>query len=266
MDGRELYRAGKLGDAIAAMNEEVKKNPLDTARRGFLAELLCAAGNFERADKMLEALGVQEPLAVPTIALFRQCIRAEQARQQLWTDGRVPDLLGDATPVVRLLLEAVVATREGRAADALRLVAEAEEVRPKPKGTCDGKPFDDFRDLDDMTSAVFEVLTSTGKYFWIPVDRVESVEFRAPARPRDLLWRRAHMIVKDGPDGEVYVPAVYAGIAEADESARLGRSTDWRGGDTSPVRGVGQRTLLVGEEARPILEITNLVFEVPASS
>jgi protein involved in temperature-dependent protein secretion len=40
----------------------------------------------------------------------------------------------------------------------------------------------------------------------------------------------------------------------------LGRSTDWRGGDGSPVRGIGQRTLLVDDDARPLLEIGTLRF------
>ena len=81
-----------------------------------------------------------------------------------------------------------------------------------------------------MTASFFEVLTSTGKYFWIPLERVELVEFRPPERPRDLLWRPVHMIVRGGPDGEVYLPVLYAGsAADADDQIRLGRTTEWRG-------------------------------------
>ncbi|MFX8489328.1 type VI secretion system accessory protein TagJ, partial [Acinetobacter baumannii] len=80
-----------------------------------------------------------------------------------------------------------------------------------------------------------------------------------PTRPRDLLWPRVHMIVSGGPDGEVYIPALYAGShADPDERVRLGRVTEWRGGEGAPVRGFGQRTLLFGEEARPLLEIRNV--------
>src|SRR4029077_19094874 len=93
---------------------------------------------------------------------------------------------------------------------------------------------------------------------------IESLEFREPARPRDLLWRRTHLIIRDGPDIEVFCPVLYAGSsAEADDSLRLGRATDWRGGDGTPVRGVGQRTFLVGEEATPILEVQTVTFDPP---
>ncbi len=79
---------------------------------------------------------------------------------------------------------------------------------------------------------------------------------------RDLLWRCAHLIVRGGPDGEVFLSVLYPGAAsEVNDQIRLGRSTDWRGGDGVPVRGVGQRTFLVGEDARPILELQTVTFD-----
>ncbi|MEI7815483.1 MAG: type VI secretion system accessory protein TagJ, partial [Coriobacteriia bacterium] len=73
------------------------------------------------------------------------------------------------------------------------------------------------------------VLTSTGKYYWIPLEAVELAEFRPPERPRDLLWRPTHMVVTDGPDGEVFLPTIYPlTFANGDDQLRLGRGTDWR--------------------------------------
>ena len=135
------------------------------------------------------------------------------------------------------------------------MLDQAEQSRPRLKGTCDGVSFEDFRDLDDRVSCILEVLTTQGNYYWIPIDQVESIEFHKPVRSRDLLWRCTHLIVRDGPDGEVYVPALYPGAAEEPEDdLRLGRRTDWRGGDQTSVQGVGQRTFLVGDDARAILE------------
>ncbi|MFI5025099.1 MAG: type VI secretion system accessory protein TagJ, partial [Alphaproteobacteria bacterium] len=126
---------------------------------------------------------------------------------------------------------------------------------------CNGKPFEDMRDIDDLTSSFFEVLTSTGKYYWIPMARVELVEFFAPERPRDLLWRRAHMVVSGGPDGEVFLPAIYSAAGEPlADSFRLGRATEWLGGEAAPVRGIGQRSFLIGEDSVPIMDIKTLEF------
>jgi type VI secretion system protein ImpE len=262
MNASEYYKGGKLKEALTASLDEVKKNPLDANRRGFLCELLCFAGDLERADTQMDVLTTQDPSMAMVISLFRQLVRAEKARQEFYNQGRLPEFLDQPSEVLRLHLEASIHLREGRTADGQRLLQQAEEKRPRPSGTCDGKPFTDLRDLDDLTAPFFEVLTSTGKYYWIPIEQVELVELRAPARPRDLLWQRAHMIVRGGPDGEVYLPTLYANtFKEADDELRLGRLTDWRGGNNDPVRGLGLRTLLVGDDARPLLEIKEIVFQ-----
>lgn len=69
------------------------------------------------------------------------------------------------------------------------------------------------------------------------------------------------MSVRNGPDGDVYLPVVYASDDPAlPDTLRLGRETDWRQQDAGPVRGVGQREFLVGEQAHGILELTELSF------
>jgi type VI secretion system protein ImpE len=237
----------------------VRNHPTDPNRRGFLAELYCFAGDLEKADKQLDLVGHQNPEAAVGVALFRQLLRAATAREQCFTEGRLPEFLGEPTPDLRLHLEALIRLRDGQTAEAASLLAQAEQQRPPFTGTSDGAAFSDFRDLDDVTSSFFEVLTSTGKYYWIPMQRVESVEFRQPTRPRDLLWQRAHMVVREGPDGEVYLPTLYVGTAQADkDSLRFGRETDWQDGPA--VRGRGQRTFLVGEEAKGIMELKELRF------
>jgi type VI secretion system protein ImpE len=261
------YREGRLQEAITAATDEVRQYPADRGRRAFLCELLCLAGDLEHADHQLDTLGRQEPDIMVGISLFRQVLRAEQARQQFYADGRLPELLDQPPPALKLLLEASIRLREGRPADAAGLLARAEERRPRVAGACDGTTFDDLRDLDDRTASVVEVLTSKGQYYWVPLERVELIEFRPPARPRDLLWRRAHLVVRDGPDSEVFLPTLYPGSqAEPDDRFRLGRATEWRGGDGTPTRGVGQRTLLVGGEARPILEIKEIAVTTVRAS
>lgn len=256
-----LFHAGHLADAVAAAGAAVKRAPADLGARILLAEMLAFSGNTERADVILDAATDIDPSASVAVAEFRQLLRAEVARRQLFRDGRVPEFIGEPTDCQRAALAALVALREGDAAEAARLGAEAEALRPHVAGMRDGHAFEDLRDGDDLLAASFEVLTTTGKYFWIPVARVASIEFHAPKRPRDLLWRRATMSVTDGPDGDVYLPVTYA-LPEgtADDSLLLGRSTDWAGPESGPVRGLGQRTFLIGEEAVAIMELKQLIF------
>jgi type VI secretion system protein ImpE len=261
-----LFEAGRLADAVAAANAAVRKAPADLAPRVLLAELLLFAGNLERADVVLDAGSVIDPQAAVVIAEFRQLLRADLARRQQRRDGRLPEFLGEPTPALAAVLRACVALRSGDPAEAVALAAQAETVRPRVAGTVNGVAFDDFRDADDLHAGYFEVLTTTGKYFWIPTERIETIQFDKPKRARDLYWRRATMSVRSGPDGVVYLPAIYGddNPATTDE-LRLGRATDWTG-DAGPVRGVGQRMFLAGQDLISVMDVTELVFDAPAAT
>jgi len=66
------------------------------------------------------------------------------------------------------------------------------------------------------------------------------------------------MVVREGPDGDVYLPALYPTDAAAGDSLRLGRATEWTEGE--PVRGIGQRLYLAGEEGVPVQQLAVLEF------
>ena len=252
-----LFHAGRLRDAVAAANAALRKAPTDLAARVLLAELLLFQGNLDRADLILDAATDIAPDSALVVAEFRQLLRAEQARRQLGRDGRMPEFLAPPTRAMSAILQAYVALRaaDPQAAAASLLAAEAE--RPAVSGERDdGTPFDDLRDADDLCAGFFEVLTTTGKYYWIPTERVESLVFHPPIRPRDLFWRRATMAVREGPDGDVYVPAIYVGdTSNLSEALNLGRETDWLQDDAGITRGIGQRMFLVGETALGIMEL-----------
>ena len=261
-----LFRAGRLTEAVEAAGIVVRKNPNDLAARVLLAELLLFTGNYERTDVILDAASELDPQAVLVVAEFRQLLRAEMARRQRSRDGRVPEFLGAPTESQRLLLAGAVSLRAGDAPEAGALAAAAEAARPLAPGQqvrakSGTAPFADFRDVDDLCAGTLEVLTTTGKYFWIPIERVSSIDFHPPKRARDLFWRRATVSVQEGPDGDVYIPALYGndGVA-ADDPLRLGRATDWVGEDGAPVRGVGQRIFLIGDDAVDILSLETLEF------
>jgi len=264
MTASELFQAGRLREAIQAALDEVKEHPTDVTRRFFLSELLCFGGDLARADKQLEVINQQSTDVAMRINLLRHIIHAELARQEFYTVGRVPEFLAEPSPSLQCRLRASIELRDDHPEEAAKVLLEAEELRLRPAGLCDGERFDDFRDLDDLTAGVFEVLTSTGKYYWIPIEQVELVEFEPPRRASDLLWREAKMVVSNGPDGVVYLPTTYASSgADLDDQLRLGRGTDWVGDENSVMRGRGLRMFLVGEQAKSLMELKELRFDIP---
>ena len=208
----------------------------------------------------LDALGQQDPQVTLAILQFRHLIRAEKARQQFFAEGRLPEFIGEPAPHIRALLDASICLREGASGEAEKLLAQAEESRPHPRGNSDEQSFDDLRDADDLTSAFLEVLTSNGKYYWVPWEQIEAISLFPAERPRDLVWRRLQLSVASGPDGEVFTPVIYAGsTSDSDARLKLGRVTDWRE-HNGVTRGVGQKTFLIGDEARTIMELKEITF------
>jgi type VI secretion system protein ImpE len=59
----------------------------------------------------------------------------------------------------------------------------------------------------------------------------------------------------------VFVPCLYLPYdGTQPDTIRLGRATDWTDGTGGPVRGLGQRMFLVGEEGRSVMELAALTF------
>lgn len=267
MTASELLQAGQLAAATEAAVAAVKQSPTEMGRRFLLAELLCFQGEWERADKQLETLMQQADESALRVMLFRQLLRAETARRQFYTEGRLPEFVAEVSPSLRLHLDASIALREGKPTEAMELLEQAENQRPRVTGKRGDQSFDDLRDVDDMNAGYFEVLTSNGKYYWIPTERIESMEFEKPQRPIDLIWRCVHLNVTDGPEGNVYLPALYVDTpGQPDEQLRLGRGTEWIGGDGSPARGIGQRIYLIGDEAIPIMQLDKIEFVTSADA
>lgn len=229
MNARELFQAGRLDEAIAALGIDVRDNPLDARRRTFLFELLCFAGKYDRAEKHLDVLGQGGAQASLGMLLYRSALHAELVRQDVFR--------GDAPPP---------------ASPAARPIS----------GTLNGVPFESLVDADPRIGARFE-LFAAGQYTLIPLDQLDSVSIPAPTRLRDLLWTPA--MVRTGPGfkglelGEVLLPVLSPRSADdEDDAVRLGRVTEWVETASGAQVPVGQRLLLVDGEEFPILEVREL--------
>jgi len=235
MNARELYRAGKLKEAIAALNVEVRDNPGDVQRRTFLFELLAFAGEYDRAEKQLGVLAGGSGEAQLGTVLYRASLHAEKTRKDLFIKKDFPAQPGD----------------------------EDAEL----SGTYNGKPFSVVVDADPTIGPRLEAYAA-GAYIWIPFKHIDSIECEPPKRVRDLLWIPA--IVKTGPAfkmmelGEVLIPALTWDASSSDDDlVRLGRVTNWVEDENGDVKAVGQKMLLVDGEDMPILELRKLEFSRP---
>lgn len=242
MSPQELLRAGRLTEALKVLNAEVRDNPVDARRRTFLFELLCFAGEYERADKQLEVLAQAGPTSEIGVLVYRSAVYAERQRHDRFARGEYP--------------------KNTDAPDADRA------------GKFNGKAFGSFADADPRVGARLE-LFAAGNYMWLPLEHVASIQINPPKRLRDLLWTpaavRTSPAFKGAELGEVMLPVLSPFSSKhPDEAVRLGRATVWeqRDGYDEQVP-FGQKMWLVDGEEIPFLELSSVEFgaaSVPAQA
>ncbi|HEY3974392.1 MAG TPA: type VI secretion system accessory protein TagJ [Candidatus Sulfotelmatobacter sp.] len=237
MNAQELYRAGRLSEAITALGAEVRENPIDARRRTFLFELLCFAGEYARADKQLEVLGQAGPSSEIGVMLYRSALYADRQRQ---------DLFANSAPA-----------------------AAAEPAGTATVGMFNGKQFESLTDADPRIGPRLE-LYAAGNYLLLPFEHIASIHIQPPKRLRDLLWTpaavRTNSSFKGAELGEVLLPVLAPfSWKHADEIVRLGRATVWESqqGYDEQIP-VGQKMWLVDDEEIPFLELRALEFDSAA--
>jgi type VI secretion system protein ImpE len=259
----ELFKNGRLADAILSATEAVKSNQSDVVIRSRLVEYLCISYQYERADRQLEVIASLDPKTTIRVMELRQLIRASQARAEMWSKGRLPEFTTKPPEHIDCRLRALISLREGNHTEGVGWLRKAEECRPSLSGQMGGTKFEEFRDLDDFYGGLLEVMTSTGKYFWVPMEHIVEANFTLPSRPIDTAWCEVDLTLREGPSGVVYVPAIYPqiGVDSDSESLILGRETNWIDTCNGIIRGQGLRSFIIGEQSLSIHELTYLQFE-----
>ncbi|MBK7707898.1 MAG: hypothetical protein IPN69_05295 [Acidobacteria bacterium] len=259
-EAKNLVESGNLKGAIEAALSVVKANPTDYSARIFLFELACFAGDWDRAGRQLDVIGHQDTTAMVGSLIYRQCIAAEQKRADFFAKGSKPEFLETPPDYVYGLLTANNRVREGNLGEAREILDTVEEQRPAFACRVNGKDAEDFRDYNDLTSAILEVIIKDS-YVWVPFEQIEKIEFFERKSLRDNFWLQAKLETSNGTNGEVFIPALYNESWKADdENVRLGRLSDWRDAGNEIYIGEGTKLFAVGGEHMPILDISSIEF------
>jgi type VI secretion system protein ImpE len=219
-----------LSEAIQALGGELRDHPTDARRRTFLFELLCFAGDFERAAKHLGVLSGENADTELGALLYRSALTAERQREHAFQQKQYP----------------------------------SAAALPSPAGTFNGRPFRTIEDADPRIGARLEMFVA-GEYVWLPFAYVGSISIPAPQLLRDLMWASARVTsapgIKDQEFGEVLLPVLCPlSWQHPEDAVKLGRATEWQESDGQAAP-IGQKLLVLdGEEAVPFLEIRELKF------
>ena len=228
-----LYREGKLREAIKALGEELRSNPLDAKRRTFLFELLLFAGEFDRAEKQLDLLAGANAEAAAGTLLYRSALHAERTRQAMFANHETPPLVEEAVH----------------------------------GGAWNGTEFSEFSDADPRIGANLEVFIA-GSYTWIPIHYLRKLEIDPPVNLRDLVWANAR--VETSSDfrlqelGEVLIPVLCPqSFRHAEEAVQLGRESAWEDDEKHGQIPYGIKMMDVDGTDVPLLEMRSVTWEAP---
>ena len=257
-DLREALGQGMVDEAVAIAITEVKANPTDAESRYRLFALLAFKGDLHRARKQLEALGMGDEQMERAKAVYINLLAAEQERRAVFYHGAEPLMPPDPPAHLTLRLAALADITAGRFEDAETKLDQAVEDLPAAKGTINGEELVAWRDQDDLLGSVLEVYAG-GRYMWLPLERIQSLEIKPPSHLLDLLWLPVDLIDVHGASTSVHVPVLYTGSWEGeDPRAATGGITEWYDQGCGIQRGRGQRLLAYAGSSGGLKEISLL--------
>jgi len=236
MNAEQLYKEGRLAEAIASASALLRDDPANERLRTFLVELLCFAGDYERADKHLELLGGKTRDRQMGAFHLRAALQTAITREEMFEKNELPP----------------------------------EQAAVPVSGKLNGNPFSTLTDADSRIGARLEVFAS-GNYMMLPFSGVSVLSVHEPRRVRDLLWAPAVVSMNStmggGRDlGDVLLPVIAPqSRGHSDDLVRLGRVSVWESDGTTEYL-FGQKLLLVDGEEFPLLEVRSLEIHTEESS
>jgi type VI secretion system protein ImpE len=252
MNAEQLFKAGDITGARAALAAELKRSPQDARARQFFWQLLAIVGDLEKADAQLKALGGVQASAMMLGSVYMQAINAERLRSRTFAGEIAPKSLVGIEPWVQGLLDALAATIKGAPGAGARHDAALAEA-PASAGSIEGEAFEWIADADSRFGPMLEVIIGAD-YGFIPFVAMNRIRAAEVADLRDTVWRPAEISLKSGQSSMVFIPARYPGTTESGDSALiLGRRTDWTEIDGIEI-GIGQRLLATDASDVGVLE------------
>src|SRR5206468_875211 len=124
MSANDLFKQGKLQEAIEAQLKQVKDKPADHGQRLFLFELLAFAGDLDRAQRQIDAIQYGELELDAAVLAYRKLLDSERLRRRLFSESLIPKFFGNPPEHVQWRLEGINRLRENRPSEAAQLFAK----------------------------------------------------------------------------------------------------------------------------------------------
>jgi type VI secretion system protein ImpE len=255
MTAMDLFKAGRLTEALAEQTRIVLEARKSAADRLFLCELNLYFGDLDAVRLHLDLLPTDRKGMPEFLEDYRRLLSAEEKRRQVF-QGEKPMFFRDPPEHALARWEATNLLRQHRLKAALRALDTADALTPFVQGHIDGREFEGVRDGDDHLASILELIIGDD-YIWVPFEEISRVRLTEREQVRDWLYTPAKLRLRNGSEWEGYLPALYPETHRcADDALRLGQETDWAEQLDGSIRGIGAHLLTFGEEELTMWEWT----------
>jgi type VI secretion system protein ImpE len=260
MSAQETLRDGNVDQALAELQQEVRRNSSDPKLRVFLFQLLSVQGQWERALVQLNTAAELDSASLAMAQMYREALRCEALRAEVFAGKRSPVIFGEPPAWIGSLVEALRWTAQGQHEAAGPLREQAFDAAPASPGSINGQPFQWLADADPRLGPVIEAIVA-GKYFWVPVQNIRRIGLEKPADLRDLVWMPAQFTWANGGEAVGVIPTRYPDSERsADDAIRLARKTEWVEVASGVCLGLGQRLWATDEGDFALMDTREINF------
>jgi type VI secretion system protein ImpE len=260
MLAEQTLRDGNLDEALAQLQDQVRKDPSNAKYRTFLFQLLSVMGNWDRAINQLKVAGELDPGTLAMVQTYREAIRCEVLRADIFAGKHTPLFFGEPEAWMALMVEALNLTAQGKYPQSQEVRARAFETAPTTSGQIDGQPFEWIADADPRLGPILEVIIN-GQYYWVPIHQIQRILIDEPTDLRDAVWMPASFTWVNGGETVGLIPTRYPGSeSTADAAIRLARKTEWAAYDAELYLGLGQRLLSTDNGDFPLMDIREITL------
>lgn len=256
---KSLNHETPVAEQIQECISSIRKEPAEVKHRVALAQLYMAARDWQKASDQLERAAQLAPVCMPLAAAYRETIRCEMLRDQVFAGARLPSMPDAAPRWLSALASALHQQALGGLEQAAQIRSQAFEEAEACRFEVDGKPATWLADADSRLGPVCELFMDQ-EYHWVPFSDIAVLETQAPEDLRDLFWLPCSVQMRDGQSFSALMPCRYPqDLPEEEDALLLCRKTGWRDAGQDIWLGSGQKVLVTDSDEFPALSVRRIV-------
>jgi type VI secretion system protein ImpE len=260
LNSEQALKDGNLDQALADIQQAVRKDPANVKYRIYLFQLLSILGHWERALTQLNVLADMDAATLAMVQTYREALRCEVLRKDVFAGLKTPLIFGEPQQWMALLLQALKLTAQQKFQEAKNLREHAFDSAPATAGSINGESFDWLADADVRMGPMLETIIN-GQYYWVPFQYIKALQIEEPEDLRDLVWSPVELIWQNGGETVGLIPTRYVNSElHPDVAMKLARKTEWQELDEGLFIGQGQRLLSTNNNDYALMDVRKISF------